>query len=240
MAKKAPTRTTKKGTPRSRSSARFPGESARYRAARDTLLKREIALRRQIEAVAAERRKLPLGGALREDYVFDSAQGPVRLSSLFAEGKDTLLIYNFMFGPQMAAACPACTSILDGLDGAALHAAQRVNLAIVARSPIDRVLGFARERGWRHLRLLSSAGNTYNRDYHGESEAGDQLPMMNVFTRRGGRIHHAWGTELFFGPADRGQDKRHVDLIWPLWNLLDMTPQGRGTGWWPRLNYETR
>ena len=219
---------------------RFPGETAKYRSARDKLLKSEIALRRQIESVAAQRRKLPPGGALREDYVFDAAGGPVPLSSLFAPGKDTLLIYNFMFGPQMAAACPACTSILDGLDGAALHAAQRVNLAIVARSPIDRVLGFARERGWRHLRLLSSAGNTYNRDYHGEDENGDQFPMMNVFTRRGGRMRHAWGTELFFGPADRGQDKRHVDLIWPLWNLLDMTPEGRGTGWWPKLSYETR
>jgi predicted dithiol-disulfide oxidoreductase (DUF899 family) len=232
MAKKAPARTLH--------TARFPGESAKYRTARDTLLKRESAVRRQIEAVAAERRKLPPGGALRADYVFDGAEGPVRLSALFADGKDTLLIYNFMFGPQMAAACPACTSILDGLDGSALHATQRVNLIIVARSPIDRILPFARERGWRHLRLLSSAGNTYNRDYHGENESGDQLPMMNAFRRRGERIHHAWGSELFFGPADRGQDKRHVDLIWPLWNLLDMTPEGRGTGWWPKLNYETR
>ena len=107
----------------------------------------------------------------------------------------------------------------------------------MARSPIDRVLTFARERAWRHLRLLSSAGNSYNHDYHGENEAGDQLPMMNVFTRRRGRVYHAWATELFFAPADRAQDKRHVDLIWPVWNLLDMTPEGRGAKWGPKLRY---
>jgi predicted dithiol-disulfide oxidoreductase (DUF899 family) len=215
----------------------FPGETPKYRAARNRLLKKEITLRRELEKVAAERRKLPVGGQVPEDYTFDSAGGPVRLSELFDQGKDTLLVYNFMFGPQMPEPCPYCSSILDSVDGAAPHVAQRVNLAIVAKSPIERVLGFARERGWRHLRLLSSAANTYNRDYHGENAAGDQLPMMNVFTRRRGRVYHAWATELFFAPADRGQDKRHVDLIWPVWNLLDMTPEGRGAKWGPKLRY---
>lgn len=215
----------------------FPGETPKYRAARNRLLKKEITLRRELEKIAAERRKLPVGGQVPEDYTFDSAGGPVRLSELFDQGKDTLLVYNFMFGPQMPEPCPYCSSILDSVDGAAPHVAQRVNLAIVAKSPIERVLGFARERGWRHLRLLSSAANTYNRDYHGENAAGDQLPMMNVFTRRRGRVYHAWATELFFAPADRGQDKRHVDLIWPVWNLLDMTPEGRGAKWGPKLRY---
>jgi predicted dithiol-disulfide oxidoreductase (DUF899 family) len=216
---------------------RFPGETPKYRAARNKLLKQEIKARREIEKAAAQRRKLPLGGRVPEDYVFDSADGPVTLSQLFAPGKDTLLVYNFMFGPNMAEPCPYCSSILDSVDGAAPHVAQRVNLAIVARSPIARVLGFARERGWRRLRLLSSAANTYNRDYHGENEKGDQLPMMNVFTRRRGRIHHTWASEMFFAAADRGQDKRHVDLIWPVWNLLDMTPEGRGTNWGLKLRY---
>src|SRR6185503_18589423 len=217
--------------------ALFPGETAKYRAARNRLLRKEITLRRALEKVAAQRRTLPLGGAVPEDYVFQSADGPVRLSELFDEGKDTLLVYNFMFGPQMPEPCPYCTSILYSVDGAAPHVAQRVNLAIVARSPIERVLTFARERGWRHLRLLSSAANSYNRDYHGENAAGDQLPMMNVFARRRARVHHAWATELFFAAADRGQDKRHVDLIWPVWNLLDMTPEGRGATWGPKLRY---
>jgi predicted dithiol-disulfide oxidoreductase (DUF899 family) len=215
----------------------FPGETTKYRAARNRLLKEEVKLRREIEKVAAKRRKLPLGGPPPEDYVFDSANGTLKLSELFESGKDTLLVYNFMFGPQMAEPCPYCSSILDSVDGAAPHVSDRVNLAIVAKSPIERVLAFARERGWRHLRLLSSASNTYNRDYQGETESGDQLPMMNVFTRRRGRVYHLWATEMFFAPPDRGQDPRHVDLIWPVWNLLDMTPEGRSAKWGPKLRY---
>ena len=238
MAKNATKKATTKAAPRTLHAARFPGESARYRAARDKLLRSEIALRRQVEAVAAERRKLPLGGALPEDYVFDSEHGPVRFSDLFDAGKDTLLAYSFMFGPQMAAPCPSCTSILDSLDGAAPHVTQRVNLVVVARSPLDRIRPFAQERGWRRLRLLSSAANTYNRDYHGEDAKGAQLPMMNVFARRNGRIYHTWSSELLLAPSDRGQDARHVDMIWPLWNLFDLAPDGRGTTWHPKLRYE--
>src|SRR5207244_7756659 len=166
---------------------------------------------------------------IREDYVFDGAEGPVKFSDLFVPGKDTLLAYSFMYGPQMAEPCPMCTSILDSLDGAATHAIQRVNLVVIARSPIERVLTFARERGWRHLQLLSSAGNTYNGDYFGEDAKGGQWPMMNVFARKNGRIHHTWGSEMLLVAPDRGQDPRHGDMFWPLWNLLDLTPEGRGT-----------
>lgn len=220
-----------------RTKALFPGETARYRAARNRLLKKEMKLRSDIEKVSAERRRLPQGGAPPEDYVFDSANGPVTLSKLFEPGTNTLMVYNFMFGPLMAEPCPYCSSILDSVDGAAPHVMQRVSLAVVARSPIERILAFARERGWRHLRLLSSASNAYNRDYLGETDTGDQLPMMNVFTRRRGRVYHAWATEMFFAPRGRGQDPRHVDLIWPVWNLLDMTPEGRGAKWGPKLRY---
>lgn len=241
-----PKKTTTKSS-RGLHAVRLPGETPKYRAARDKLLKNEIALRRQIEAVAAERRKLPLGGALKEDYVFDelasatdhtAVRREVGLSELFAKGKDTLVVYSYMFGPQMAAPCPLCTSMLDSLAGSAPHITQRINLAVVAKSPIDRILQVARGRGWCDLRLLSSAGNTYNRDYHGETDKGAQLPMLNIFTRRQGRIYHTYGTELLFAPADRGQDGRHVDSIWPLWNVFDLTPDGRGTNWYPKLRYE--
>lgn len=236
MAKKAGTKTR---AARGLHSTRFPGEKPAYRAARDTLLKEEIKLRRQIEAVAAMRRKLPLGGALKEDYVFDTGGGAaVHLSELFTGGKDTLLLYSFMFGPDMKSACSSCTSILDGLEGQAPHVTQRVNLAIVAKSPIERIKEFASGRGWRNLRLLSSAENTYNHDYHGETAEGAQIPTMNVFARRKGRIYHTWSSELLFVPFDRGQDGRHVDLIWPLWNLFDLTPDGRGTTWHPKLRYD--
>ena len=231
-------KTTKRNEPASLHQTRFPGENATYRAARDKLLKAEIDLRAQVEAVAAMRRRLPLGGPVAEDYAFDEGTGRVRLSELFSDGKDTLLVYNFMFGPAMAAPCPMCTSILDSLDGAAPHVSQRANLVVVAKSPIERIREFARGRGWRNLRLLSSAGTTYNRDYHGEAEDGSQWPMLNVFVRRGRRVRHAHGSELLFLRAPRGQDGRHVDMIWPLWNLLDLTPEGRGTSWYPRLKYE--
>jgi predicted dithiol-disulfide oxidoreductase (DUF899 family) len=142
-----------------------------------------------------------------------------------------------MYSPEMAKACPMCTCMLDSLDGAAPHTAQHINLVVVAKSPIQRIRAIARERGWRNLRLLSSSGNSYNRDYHGESATGSQLPVLNVFTRRGGKIHHAYCTELLFAPSDPGQNSRHVDAIWPLWNLFDYTPEGRGPDWYPKLAY---
>lgn len=180
-----------------------------------------------------------------EDYEFEeSGADPadavhrVKMSELFRRDA-SLVIYSYMYGPAMAKACPMCTGILDSLDGAAPHITQRVNLVVVAKSPIQRIRAIARERGWRNLRLLSSAGNSYNRDYHGEDAKGSQLPALNVFTRRGGKIVHAYCTELLFAPSDPGQNARHVDAIWPLWNLFDYTPEGRGTDWYPKLAYET-
>jgi len=227
-------------------SERFPGESAEYRAARDKLLTAEIELRKRIEEVAAMRRQLPLGGAVPEDYEFeegaaDLAQtGPgrkVTLSQLFVHPNASLILYSFMYGPKMEKACPMCTAFLDSLNGAAPHATQRINLAVVAKSPIERIRAFARERGWRNLRLLSSAGNSYNRDYHGETAEGAQIPAVNVFVRRDGRTHHFFNAELLFAPVEPGQNGRQADLIWPLWNLFDLTPEGRGSDWFPKLAY---
>jgi predicted dithiol-disulfide oxidoreductase (DUF899 family) len=220
-----------------KNSTRFPGESEAYRSARNQLLEEETALRRNLESVAARRRTLPLGGEVPQDYVFDEEHGQVRMSQLFSPGKDTLVIYSYMYGPQMAKPCPFCTSILDGLDGEAPHIVQRVNFAVAAKSPIARIREFARGRGWRNLRLLSSANNSYNHDYHAEEPNGDQMPALNVFVRRDGRIHHFYNTELLYAPHEKGQDGRHVDLIWPLWNMFDLTPEGRGEKWLPRLAY---
>jgi len=224
--------------PESKHSIRFPGESPEYRAARDELLEAEMELRRNIEAVAAKRRQLPLGGKVEQDYVFQqSSGGEVRLSELFADGKDSLIIYSYMYGPQMAQPCVSCTSILDALDGEGPHVMQRANFFVVAKSPIEHIMKFTTERGWRNLQLLSSANNTYNRDYHAENEKGDQLPALNVFVKRDGPIHHFYNTELLYAPSEPEQDGRHVDQIWPLWNLFDLTPEGRGAKWYPRLSY---
>lgn len=202
---------------------------------------------------------MPPGGAVPDDYVFEEAIDAVdvRFSELFSPGKETLVIYSFMFPrssgdtrpgpsggetgrlPLAETPCPSCTSILDSLDGAARHLAQELNLAVVAKSDPDRIRTFARERGWRHLRLLSSRNNTYNRDYHAESPEGEQIPILNVFRRDGNQIRHSWATELMFAPRDEGMEARHVDSIWPIWNVLDLTPEGRGTGSSiPGLNYE--
>ena len=218
----------------------FPGESAQYRTARDRLLEREVELRRLSEAVAAARRDLPPGGAVPQDYVFqgagpDGSTADVRLSELFAPGKDSLVIYSFMFPRALDEdlPCPSCTQFLDTFDGAAGHVAQRVNFAVAAKAPLPRILAHASQRGWRRLRLLSSAGNTYNRDYHGENPGGSQMPILNVFRRDGELIRHFWGEELLYAPCDPGQDSRHNDFIDPLWNLFDFTPEGRGTDWYP-------
>ncbi len=225
---------------------RFPNESDAYRFARNELLESEIALRRQLEDVAAQRRLLPLGGEVKEDYLFDevgigqeapNANRRVALSSLFADGKDSLLVYSFMFGPKMKQACSSCTSILDGLDGEAPHIVQRANLVVVAKSPASRIREFAQGRGWRNLRLLSSSGNSYNVDYHAEGSDGSQWPTLNVFVRRDAKVFHSWCSELLFTKNEPGQDGRHVDLVWPLWNMFDLIPEGRGADWNPRLTY---
>ena len=233
----------------------FPGESREYRKARDELLEREIELRRAMEDVAVARRQLPPGGVVPEDYVFDGPAGPVKLSELFEPGKNSLAIYSFMFprdpgdmrpGPTTGATarlllaegpCPSCVALLDQLDGAAEHAAPLLNFVVVAKAPLPRVLAFAKERGWRRLRLLSSAGNTYNRDYLAETPEGAQRPMLNVFHRDGETIRHFWGSELFYAPADPGQDPRHVGTLEPVWNLLDLTREGRPTDWDEQLSY---
>ena len=242
-------------------SINFPGESAEYRSARDRLLAQEIELRRSMEAVAAARRRLPPGGEVPEDYVFegegaDGAPTNVRLSELFEPGKDSLAIYSFMFprdpederpgpvGEQETARlplaegpCPSCVALLDQLDGAVGHTSQQMNFAVVAKSPLPRILTWRNERGWRRLRLLSSAGNSYNLDYLAETPNGEQRPMLNVFHRDGQTIRHFWGSELFYAPWDPEQDPRHVGTLEPVWNLFDLTREGRPDCWDEQLSY---
>jgi predicted dithiol-disulfide oxidoreductase (DUF899 family) len=238
----------------------FPGESTEYRAARLQLLEQEIELRRATEAVAAARRALPPGGIVPEDYTFqrkvpDGAATDVRMSELFSNGKNSLVIYSFMFprdpgddrpGPSAGETallplaegpCPSCVALLDQLEGAVEHASQHLNLAVVAKAPLPRLLAFGDERGWRRLRLLSSAGNSYNRDYHGENAEGAQRPLLNVFHRDGETIRHFWSSELFYAPSEPDQDPRHVGTLEPIWNLFDLTPEGRPTRWDEQLRY---
>ncbi len=226
---------------------RFPNESDEYRAARDRLLEAEVALRKQVAEVAKLRRGLPAGGLLKEDYVFaEGADGladaeevkSTRLSELFREGRDSLVVYSFMFAPDDETPCPMCTSFLDGINGTVRHAREKINFAVVAKAPVAKIRNWALERDWRYLRLLSSFGNTYNSDYFAESAQGDQWPAVNVFQRTPSGIRHFYNAELFYAPTEPDQHPRHVDMIWPLWNLFDLTPEGRAADWYPKTRYD--
>ncbi len=233
----------------------FPNESPEYRAARAELLADEIALRRQIEAVAAKRRALPPGGEVPEDYGFErigADQRPERvtLSALF-DSKPSIILQSFMFGPERDKPCNGCTHMLDAIDGSVRHVGQRAPLYVVAKSPIARLEAWAKDRRWPHLVVLADVDGRYSADYFGDTsklsdakraehgmkpgENWDET-IFNVFHRDGGVIRHVWASEMAYAPEDPGQHHRAGDLVDPLWGLLDMTPEGRGD-WFPSLTY---
>ena len=216
---------------------RFPNESDEYRRARDALLAEEIELRRHIERVAEQRRALPPGGEVTKNYRFEGERSPVTFADLFGD-KQTLVAYSYMFGPQRQRPCPMCTSLLSAWDGEAPDIEQRVAFAIIARSPIERLTAFKKERGWRHLRLYADGSGDYTRDYVSADDA--DVPAYNVFTRRGGTIRHFWSGEMGPATADPGQDPRGAPDLMPIWTILDTTPQGRGTDWYPKLEYPSQ
>lgn len=214
--------------------ARFPNESEEYRSARDALLVEEIELRRHIERVAEQRRKLPPGGEITKDYRFEGEDGPAGFADLFGD-KQTLVAYSYMYGPQRKRPCPMCTSLMSAWDGEARDIEQRVAFVMIARSPIERLVAFKKERGWKGLKLHSDTSGDYTRDYV-SAEDGD-TPAFNVFTRRDGTIRHFWASELGPKTADPGQDSRGAPDLMPIWTILDATPEGRGTDWYPKLEY---
>ncbi|MEP7119956.1 MAG: DUF899 family protein [Byssovorax sp.] len=219
-----------------RGPVRFPNESTEYRAARTALLAEEIELRRHLERVAAQRRALPPGGEVLRDYRFQGEQGPTDFGGLFGD-KDTLAVYSFMYGPTRKRPCPSCTSLLGPLDANARDLDQKIALAVVARSPIERLVAFKKERGWQALRLYTDLDDAYSHDYFGLLPDGSEIPALNVFTRRDGTIRHFWSGEITGDAADPGQDPRGAPDLPLVWNVLDMTPEGRGTDWYPKLDY---
>jgi predicted dithiol-disulfide oxidoreductase (DUF899 family) len=202
---------------------RYPNESRAYRAARDALQKEEDELVAKVKAVAAKRRQLPPGGALKQDYVFQWANDGklgqrVKFSELFGD-KNTLLLYSFMFGPNWDNPCTSCTSLIDGFDRTAYQVTRNAAFVCIAKAPAERINAWAKKRGWSEIALVSGADSPYQADYKCQGDTDDmQLPVMHVFTRRGGKIFHFWGTEVTMN---------HVDTVWPYWNLMDFTPEGR-------------
>jgi predicted dithiol-disulfide oxidoreductase (DUF899 family) len=215
---------------------RYPNESPEYRRARQALLIEEIELRRHLERVAEQRRALPPGGEILANYRLQGETGPVSFADLFAD-KQTLLVYSYMFGPQRSRPCPMCTSLLSAWDGEARDVEQRVALAVVARSPIEKLVAFKKERGWRYLKLYSDTSGDFSRDYRAITPDGGDDANLNVFTRANGKIRHFWSGEMGRESADPGEDPRGAPDLMPLWTLLDFTPEGRGTDWYPKLEY---
>jgi predicted dithiol-disulfide oxidoreductase (DUF899 family) len=217
---------------------RIPNESTEYRVARTALLAEEIELRRHIERVAAQRRALPPGGEVIGNYRFQGEDGPTDFVGLFG-GRQILAVYSYMFGPQRERPCPMCTNLLGAWEGNAADIGQRLSLVVVARSPIERLIAWKRERGWKNIRLYKDVNDNYSRDYFGILADGSEIPALHVFTRGDGTIRHFWAAEMTGSTADPGQDPRGAPDPAPLWMLLDCTPEGRGVNWYPKLDYGT-
>lgn len=222
---------------------RFPNESDDYRAARNRLLDEEVELRAHIETVAAARRGLPRGGRLKESYVFERPTGnggveQVAFADLFGK-HDALLLYTMMFGPKWDAPCPSCTSIVDSINANARGVGESCAVAVVTHATAQQIGDWAARRGW-YLDVYSATGSSYVLDYAGfQTDDPSVVSCMNVFQKNDDGIFHFWASELLSRPMDSGHP-RHVDMIWPMWNLLDMTPGGRGDAIIPKQDFEHR
>jgi len=215
----------------------FPGESDAYRAARQALLAEEIEFRRHMTRLAGQRQALPDGPVIDKPYRFRDANGAdLSLVDLFGE-MDTLVTYFWMFGPQRERPCPMCTNWLGAVNGNAADIKQRVALKILGRSPVERQIAFAQERGWRDLDFVQTLGDDYAGDLGLLNADGGENPALVVFKRRGDEVRLFWASEMTIEMADPGQDPRDAPDIASLWSVLDLTPEGRGTDWYPKLNY---
>lgn len=215
----------------------FAGESDEYRTARETLLAEEIEFRRHMTRLTEQRHSLPPGPVIDKNYRFkDENAFEVGLLDLFGD-KDTLVAYFWMYGPQRERPCPMCTNLLGALNGNARDIKQRVALKILGRSSVDRQFAFAQERGWRDLNFIQTIGDEYANDLKLIDENGFEWPALVVFQRDGDTVRQFWASEMSREMADPGQDPRDAPDIASLWSVLDLTPGGRGTDWYPKLNY---
>jgi predicted dithiol-disulfide oxidoreductase (DUF899 family) len=222
---------------------RLTNETADYLARREELRLAEVDLMKQQERVAELRRALPEGEPVK-DYVFregpvdlDAGDDPVRevkLSELFSGPDRPLVVYQFMYGKLQTTACPMCTLWIDGWNGVARHISQNVDFVIAAAADPATLRAHARQRGWRNLRLLSAGDNTFKYDFGSEDAEGNQDSTISVFTGdANGRVRH------FYTATPRMAEdisQRGLDLLCPVWGILDLTPQGRDD-WYPELTY---
>ena len=217
--------------------APFPGESEEYAEARRALLEEEIEFRRHQTRLAEQRQALPPGPVMEKDYRFRDENGEdIGLADLFGD-HDALVTYFWMYGPQRERPCPMCTNFLGGVNGNATDIEQRAALKILGRSTVERQKAFALERGWRDLDFVQTIGDDYAQDLDLLDDEGNEFPALVVYRREGERVRLFYSAEMPFEAADPGQDPRTAPDIAPLWNVLDLTPEGRGTDWYPSLSY---
>lgn len=215
----------------------FPGASADYERARRALLAEEIEFRRHMTRLTEQRRALPPGPVIAKDYRFKDEQGfEVGLQELFGD-KTTLVTYFWMYGPQRERPCPMCTNWLGAVNGNAADIKQRVALKILGRSPVERQYAFAQQRGWRDLNFVQTVGDDYAQDLGLLQDDGSEYPALVVFQRDGDAVRLFWASEMTPAMADPGQDPRDAPDIASLWSILDLTPEGRPAGWYPKLQY---
>ena len=215
----------------------FAGESSAYAEARQNLLAEEIEFRRNMTRLAEQRQELPDGPVIEKDYRFKDANGAeLGLADLFGE-HDTLVTYFWMYGPERERPCPMCTNWLGGVNGNAADIRQRVALKILGRSPVDRQLAFAAERDWHDLEFVQTVGDDYARDLGLLNADGSENPSLAVYEREDDEVRLFYAAEMPFEAADPGQDPRSAPDIAPLWSILDLTPDGRGSDWYPKLSY---
>lgn len=213
----------------------YPNESAEYREQRDALAKQEEDLIRQVKAVAEARRNLPLGGKLKEDYEFiwassDKLGKPVTFSELFGD-KQSLILYSFMYGPSWDNPCPSCTSVVDGFNSMALQVGHDTAFVVVGKAPAEKINDWATKRRWSHIPLISGYDCTYQAEYGCQRDDERQYPKINVFRKVEGHISHFWGSEI--GSND-------IDMVWPYWNIMDLTPEGRPDRHNPPQNFRSK
>ena len=215
----------------------FPGESDEYRKARRALLVDEIEFRRHMTRLVQQRSALPDGPIVTKDYRFHDANGSdVGLINLFGD-KEALITYFWMYGPQRERPCPMCTNWLGSVNGNAADIVQRVSLKILGRSPVERQIAFAQERGWQNLDFVQTVGDDYANDLGLLSPEGGESPALVVFRRDGKNVRLFWSSAMTMEMADPGQDPRDAPDIASVWSILDLTPEGRGTKWYPKLEY---
>jgi predicted dithiol-disulfide oxidoreductase (DUF899 family) len=215
----------------------FPNESQSYAKAREALLAEEILVRRHLTQLAEQRQALPPGPIVDKDYRFkDESGAELGLKDLFGK-HDTLITYFWMYGPARARPCPMCTNFLGGVNGNARDIEQRAALKILGRSPVERQRAFAKERGWQHLEFVQTVGDEYAKDRRALDDKGNESPSLVVYQKDGDQVRVFYAAEMPFEAADPGQDPRGAVDLAPLWNMLDLTPEGRGTDWYPKLSY---